>query len=57
MTSDSASAIAAMSAAMLKVFAMTRRDTNASTSQCGATSITLAARPLPVTLPIRALTS
>ncbi len=42
---------------MLAVFAATRRKTSASTSQRGASSITLAARPLPVTRPIRALTN
>jgi len=37
---------------MLKVFAATKRNTNASTSQRGASSITLAARPRPVVQPI-----
>jgi hypothetical protein len=46
-----------MSAAMLKVLAVTRRKTRASTSQRGATSMTFAASPLPVTRPISALTS
>ena len=57
MTSERDSPIAAMSAAMLNVLAATRRKISASTSQRGASSMTLAARPLPVTLPIRALTS
>ncbi len=57
MTSERASPIAAISAAMLAVFAATRRKISARTSQRGASSITLAASPLPVTLPIRALTS
>jgi hypothetical protein len=57
MTSESASAIAAMSAAMLKVFAVTRSPTSPSTTQRGASLMTLAASPLPVTRPIRALTS
>src|SRR5450631_365445 len=39
-------------AAILKVFAATKRNTNASTSQRGASSITLAARPRPVVQPI-----
>src|SRR5260370_29989640 len=56
-TSDRDSPIAAMSAAILNVFAATRRNTSASTSQRGASSITLAARPLPVTLPISELTN
>src|SRR6267154_76360 len=51
MTSESDSPIAAISAAMLAVFAATRRKTSANTSQRGASSITLAARPLPVTGP------
>ena len=46
-----------MSAAMLKVFAVTNKKIKASTSQRGANSMTLAASPFPVTLPIRALTS
>src|ERR1700682_6092336 len=43
-TSDRDSPIAAISAAILNVFAATRRNTSASTSQRGANSITLGAR-------------
>jgi hypothetical protein len=57
MTSERDSAIAAKSAAMLNVLATTKRKISPSTSQRGVSSIALAARPLPVTLPIRALTS
>ncbi|MGY3074820.1 hypothetical protein ACVWZZ_001191 [Bradyrhizobium sp. LM6.10] len=46
-----------MSAAMLKVLAATSMATSVSTAQRGAICITLAASPLPVTRPIRALTS
>ncbi len=55
MTSESDSAIAAISAAMLNVFAATSRNTRPRIIQRGANSIALAARPLPVTRPICAL--
>lgn len=42
---------------MLKVFAATSIATSASTAHRGAICMTLAARPLPVTRPICALTS
>ena len=53
-TNAAASPIAAMSAAMLMVLATSRDSTRIARSQAGNTRFTLAARPWPVTRPIRA---
>ncbi len=53
-TRRAASPMAATSAAMFKVLAISSSTTAAITTQAGKTALRFAARPMPVTLPIRA---